>query len=125
MFKAGTESGSVVFFEILETEIKYRNVISRQGCNTLLYTINDSSCKLFIYFCKYYHHCITVITSSKTCILISSGKILSICWHEELNLIITGGNEVLVWDVQTSEIVQRISTSANKDTKIWAVAVTE
>jgi len=59
--------------------------------------------------------------------LSSPGRILSIAWHEEENAIVTGGvDNIRVWGVTSGRAVQRMAVGkdGDKDTIVWAIAVT-
>ena len=54
-------------------------------------------------------------------------RILSIAWHKDEEIIATGGiDNIRVWDVNSGQILQRISLGRldkNKETLVWCLAI--
>ena len=57
------------------------------------------------------------------------GRILSLAWHREEGLLISGGiDNIRVWSLKSGHAIQRLTLGRqekNKETIVWAVAVTE
>jgi U3 small nucleolar RNA-associated protein 4 len=55
-------------------------------------------------------------------------RILSIAWHRDEDMIVTGGiDNIRVWDVNSGQVLQRISLGRidkNKETLVWCLAIT-
>lgn len=55
-------------------------------------------------------------------------RILSIAWHKDEEILATGGiDNIRVWDVNTGQVMQRISLGRidkNKETLVWCLAIT-
>ena len=55
-------------------------------------------------------------------------RILSIAWHKDEEMIVTGGiDNIRIWDVNSGQVMQRISLGRldkNKETLVWCLAIT-
>ncbi|CAF1082223.1 unnamed protein product [Brachionus calyciflorus] len=55
-------------------------------------------------------------------------RILSIAWHKDEEILVTGGiDNIRVWDVNTGQVLQRLSLGRidkNKETLVWCLAIT-
>jgi U3 small nucleolar RNA-associated protein 4 len=53
---------------------------------------------------------------------------LSIVWHKDEEMIVTGGiDNIRVWDTNSGQVLQRISLGRiekNKETLVWCLAIT-
>ncbi|ESN97771.1 hypothetical protein HELRODRAFT_193196 [Helobdella robusta] len=61
----------------------------------------------------------------KKAIVRQEGRILSICWHLELNVLLTGSSDVRVYNAETGSLLQRISVASSSNILVWALAVTK
>jgi WD40 repeat protein len=55
-------------------------------------------------------------------------RILSIAWHKDEEVIVTGGiDNIRIWDVKSGQVSQRISIGRmdrHKETLVWCLAIT-
>ena len=61
-------------------------------------------------------------------LIIIPARILSIAWHKDEEVIVTGGiDNIRIWDVKSGQVSQRISLGRgdrHKETLVWCLAIT-